>query len=48
MNWIVVPLSAIGAAAYPPPVNWQVVVGHMVVVGLPIALAAFWLGPRRE
>ncbi len=42
MNWIIVPASAIQVRNYPPSVDWGALVGHMVLVGLPIALAAHW------
>ncbi len=45
MNWIVVPLSAVAGKSWPPRVDWGAVVGHMVLIGLPIALTNRWLGP---
>lgn len=43
MAWVVVPLSAHTVSEYPPSVDWISVVGHMVLVGLPIALfAKYW------
>jgi hypothetical protein len=45
MSWVVVPLSAHTVREYPPSVDWISVAGHMVLVGLPIALfAKFWSG----
>ena len=38
MNWVVVPLSALGVKIYPPAVNVGVLLGHIPFVGLPIAL----------
>jgi hypothetical protein len=46
MSWVIVPGSAITYPAYPPRVDWGSLVGHMFVVGLPIAAAARWLAPR--
>ena len=46
MTWVVVPASAITVANYPPAVDWGALVGHLFVVGLPIALAARWFDPR--
>jgi hypothetical protein len=43
MRWVVVPLSAIGG--FPSTVDWGALAGHLVFVGLPIALAARWFGP---
>jgi len=43
MNWVVVPLSAIGR--FPAGVDWYALAGHLAVVGLPIALALRWFGP---
>lgn len=48
MNWVVVPLSAIQVKQYPPAVDVSALVAHMVLVGLPIALATFWLGRRHS
>lgn len=48
MNWVVVPASALVLPHYPPPVDWRAVVGHMVLVGLPIALASFWWGTAKR
>jgi hypothetical protein len=39
MNWVVVPLSAITVSKYPPTPDWKAILGHMLLVGLPIALA---------
>ncbi|MBC7367696.1 MAG: hypothetical protein H7343_12945 [Undibacterium sp.] len=38
MNWVVVPLSALGAKTYPPAVNIWVMLGHIPFVGWPIAM----------
>jgi hypothetical protein len=46
MSWVVVPLSALHPPQYPPPIDWGSLAGHMAVVGLPIALAVHWFGPR--
>jgi hypothetical protein len=43
MNWVVVPASVITVPKYPPTVDWGALVGHMVLVGLPIALANHWI-----
>ena len=41
MNYVVIPLSAIGAIGYPPPAIWiSGVLVHMFLIGVPIALAA--------
>lgn len=40
MNMVVVPLSAVGSRAWPPPFDPWVILIHMVGVGLPIALIA--------
>lgn len=40
MGWIVVPLSAFGASGLPTDVDWISLAGHMLLVGLPIAIAA--------
>lgn len=45
MNWVVVPLSAIGASQYPPTPDWKAIVGHMLLVGLPIALVTRAFSP---
>lgn len=49
MNWVVVPLSAVPARA-PHPLAYHLphVIGHMLLVGLPIALAAWWFAERRR
>ena len=39
MNMVVLPLSALHAKAFPPPLALWPIVAHMVGVGLPIALA---------
>ncbi len=38
MNWVVVPLSALGAKTYPPAVNVWVMLGHIPFVGWPISM----------
>lgn len=43
MNAVVVPLSAVHGKFPPPQIDWKVwvaIVGHMVLIGWPIALAA--------
>lgn len=40
MNVVVLPLSALGSRAWPPPFDLWVILIHMVGVGLPIALIA--------
>ncbi len=41
MNYVVIPLSAIGAIGYPPPAVWiSGVLVHMFLIGVPIVLAA--------
>lgn len=40
MNLVVLPLSALQTPAWPPPFAWGAVLGHMVLVGLPMALVA--------
>lgn len=40
MNMVVLPLSAYHARAFPPPLTPIPILGHMFIVGLPIALAA--------
>lgn len=40
MNWVVVPLSAAPSRGYPPKIGWFELLGHLVLVGLPVALAA--------
>jgi hypothetical protein len=41
MNYVVIPLSAIGAIGYPPPAIWITgVLVHMFLIGVPIALTA--------
>ena len=41
MNYVVIPLSAIGAIGYPPPAIWiSGVLVHFFLIGVPIALAA--------
>lgn len=39
MNLVVLPLSALQTKAWPPPFAWWPIAAHMLVVGLPIALA---------
>jgi hypothetical protein len=46
MNWFVAPLAIRGVVSF--AVDWGSLVGHMFVVGLPIALATRWFGPRPE
>jgi hypothetical protein len=47
MNMVVLPLSAYHARAFPPPLSPIPIVGHLFLVGLPIALAVrrFSRGP---
>lgn len=47
MNCVVLPLSALHAKAWPPPVVFWPIAVHMVFVGLPIALAARWFAAPR-
>ena len=50
MQWIVIPLSAAGGPT-PAPFRWPVflnsVIGHALLVGLPVALIARWSAKRR-
>ncbi len=47
MKWIVTPLSAVPMRSYPPPIRSAELIAHMLLVGLPVALAARrWLRPR--
>ncbi|MEO6334609.1 MAG: hypothetical protein ABIO91_06450 [Pyrinomonadaceae bacterium] len=49
MKFVVVPLSAIGAVApYNLPNFLNSVVGHALLVGLPVALIASWSAARRR
>lgn len=41
MNYVVIPLSAIGAIQYPAMITWTTgILVHMFLIGVPIALAA--------
>ena len=49
MNWVVVPLSAVPArAAQPIMYHLPHIVGHTLLVGLPIAVACWWFAGRRQ
>lgn len=45
MNWVVVPMSAFGGKGGFPQVRWPEFVGHMLLVGLPVALAVAKFAP---
>lgn len=47
MNWVVVPLSALSGGRYPPTVDMIGLIGHMFVVGLPIAGAVRFCGTEK-
>lgn len=46
MNWFIAPLAFAGRISF--AVDWGSLAGHMVVVGLPISLAAHWVGLRSD
>jgi hypothetical protein len=46
MTLVIVPLSEVAGPEYPPGVDWSALAGHRALVGLPIALATRWFGPR--
>jgi hypothetical protein len=49
MQWVVIPLSAIGAStnAQPLAVMLNGIIGHAFLVGLPVALIAGWSAKRK-
>jgi hypothetical protein len=52
MTKIIVPLSAITKPATPPPFSWASflngVIGHALLVGLPVALIARWSAKKNH
>lgn len=42
MNYVVIPLSAAGSAPFSPGVFIIAIIGHALLVGLPVALVARW------
>ncbi|HYC72096.1 MAG TPA: hypothetical protein VEB66_12860 [Opitutaceae bacterium] len=48
MQLVVLPLSAVPPARFPPPAPWPVIIAHLTCVGPPIALAVRrWGSPVR-
>jgi len=49
MNFVVIPLSAIGrVGTYTVPTFLNSIIGHALLVGLPVALIAAWSATRRR
>lgn len=52
MSKIVIPLSAVPKPATPPPFSWasflNSVIGHALLVGLPVALIALWSAKKKQ
>ena len=52
MQWIVIPLSAIGWRPVPDHIDWgsqlNSYLGHALLVGLPVALIAAWSAKRNQ
>lgn len=52
MQWVVIPLSAIGWRPGPEHIDWgsqaNSIIGHALLVGLPVALIASWSARRNN
>ncbi|MEP6788237.1 MAG: hypothetical protein ABJB40_07395 [Acidobacteriota bacterium] len=52
MQWVVIPLSAIGWRSPTGPIDWgsqaNSYIGHALLVGLPVALIAGWSAKRNQ
>ena len=47
MNYVIIPLSRIGSGAIPPMIFVVSIIGHALLVGLPIALITRWSAQKQ-